>query len=193
MIGFVRRRHEVILAVHPYLVSVEALPPDGETFSLEFQPAEVDEEFRRSGLREVEALGPLRAQVTLVPSDGEVLLVGQVSMGVRYNCVRCLEPFEDGLRERFQVTLSTRANAPADPEIRSGNLEIEILRGSEVDLTELVTEQMYLALRPHPVCRAACRGLCPSCGADLNKSPCRCDGGTVDSRFAVLEKWARKG
>ena len=176
-----------------YPVSVATLPPEGEVFSLEFQPAEVSRELHQSGFREVDALGPLRAQVALVPSDGEVLLTGQLNMQVRYNCVRCLEPFDEDLRESFHVTLSDQEGAPAEMELGSGDPEIEFLKGGELDLTGLVTEQLYLALRPHPVCQATCRGLCPGCGADLNKTQCHCARGSVDARFAVLEKWARKG
>jgi uncharacterized protein len=35
-------------------------------------------------------------------------------------------------------------------------------------------EQIYLELPMKPVCREACRGLCPTCGADLNAGSCAC-------------------
>jgi hypothetical protein len=44
------------------------------------------------------------------------------------------------------------------------------------------------ALPLKPLCREECKGLCPSCGADLNKGPCSCKGKKGDPRLAALKK-----
>jgi uncharacterized protein len=48
-------------------------------------------------------------------------------------------------------------------------------------------EQFYLSLPMKPLCRADCRGLCPSCGTNLNRGACDCRAGWEDTRFAALK------
>jgi uncharacterized protein len=47
-------------------------------------------------------------------------------------------------------------------------------RGDELDLTDAVREHVVLETPALALCREDCRGLCPSCGADLNEGPCDC-------------------
>ena len=49
-----------------------------------------------------------------------------------------------------------------------------------------VPEQVLLELPMKALCRDDCRGLCPTCGADLNAGPCGCreEG---DERLAKLK------
>ena len=40
------------------------------------------------------------------------------------------------------------------------------------------------------LCKEDCKGLCPTCGADLNEGPCACDSSDdidPDNPFAVLK------
>jgi uncharacterized protein len=48
-------------------------------------------------------------------------------------------------------------------------------------------EQFYLALPMKPLCVADCKGLCPSCGTNLNKSVCGCQAAWDDPRLAALK------
>ena len=43
-----------------------------------------------------------------------------------------------------------------------------------------------LALPVQPLCREACAGLCPRCGADRNTAPCACSKVRPESPFAAL-------
>ncbi len=45
----------------------------------------------------------------------------------------------------------------------------------EIDFGPLVWEVLITTLLPSaPLCSQDCRGLCPKCGADLNKTTCSC-------------------
>jgi DUF177 domain-containing protein len=46
---------------------------------------------------------------------------------------------------------------------------------------------VLLALPMHAVCREDCKGLCGSCGQNLNEGECRCAVDRVDPRFAQLK------
>ena len=65
------------------------------------------------------------------------------------------------------------------------NDDILLLDGGELDLEEVFTTDLVLAMEPKHVCSEECKGLCPKCGANLNDGPCQCRA-EVDPRFAVL-------
>jgi uncharacterized protein len=41
-----------------------------------------------------------------------------------------------------------------------------------IDIEPLVREYMVLEIPINPVCKPACKGLCPVCGEDLNQATC---------------------
>ncbi len=47
-------------------------------------------------------------------------------------------------------------------------------RDKEIDLTDDVREELLLALPAYFHCSEDCKGICPRCGADLNREPCQC-------------------
>ena len=51
-----------------------------------------------------------------------------------------------------------------------------------------IAEAIQLAAPIAPVCRPACRGLCPECGGDLNAAPHDHGEAPVDPRLAMLRE-----
>jgi len=45
-----------------------------------------------------------------------------------------------------------------------------------------------LSVPMKPLCREECKGICSSCGTDLNAGPCECKKQEVDPRLAPLQK-----
>ena len=56
----------------------------------------------------------------------------------------------------------------------------------EIDLSPFIREQVLLALPMCPLCEASCRGLCPSCGINLNDEACVCISPSGDPRMAFF-------
>jgi uncharacterized protein len=56
-----------------------------------------------------------------------------------------------------------------------------------VDLEPLARESLILDLPLVPLCREDCRGLCPTCGKDLNEGHCGCLPAAADVRWAALD------
>jgi uncharacterized protein len=52
----------------------------------------------------------------------------------------------------------------------------------------MVREQFQLALPMKPLCAQACRGLCPECGANLNRTECGCQPKWEDPRLEPLKR-----
>ena len=65
--------------------------------------------------------------------------------------------------------------------------ELFVLEGNEIDLDEILSTCFILDMETKFLCREDCKGLCPSCGKNLNLGPCGCRK-QIDPRFAVLEQ-----
>ena len=176
----------------PVVVRLDELPPEGQTHSLELAPTELDEALGEAGFGTTQSLAPLEADARVLVSGEDVFVLGTMRTRVRYQCVRCLAPFEEKVEADIHLTFTGDTEFEVDLELHPEDLEIEVLHGRSVDLTRAALEQLYLALRPYPVCRESCRGLCPECGADRNTTDCGCARRLPDLRFAALEKWAQR-
>ena len=55
-----------------------------------------------------------------------------------------------------------------------------------LDLDELVTSDILLELPLKHLCSEECKGLCPKCGANLNRGECGCDRQEIDPRLEAL-------
>jgi uncharacterized protein len=59
-------------------------------------------------------------------------------------------------------------------------------RQHELDLRPALREQWLLHVPGYALCREDCKGLCPSCGSDLNVDSCECARTASNPRWAGL-------
>ena len=57
-----------------------------------------------------------------------------------------------------------------------------------VELDEVVITDILLNLPQKNLCKEDCKGLCPTCGVNLNTGSCACSGKTVDPRLEILKQ-----
>jgi DUF177 domain-containing protein len=113
---------------------------------------------------------PLRVTGLLEPSGrDDFLWRGQFEGQVMLTCRRCLQEFTRPFDSRVEVLFSP------DPELQDDPSVYPLPENpSQVDLTGAVREELALAVPAYALCREDCRGLCQSCGAELNLGPCGC-------------------
>ena len=91
-------------------------------------------------------------------------------------CSRCLEPFRQPVEGPCHRIF--RAGPLGRPESEHALVEEDLaltpFDGDRINLEEMAREQVYLAVPLKPLCQESCRGLCPTCGAELNSAPCDC-------------------
>jgi uncharacterized protein len=58
----------------------------------------------------------------------------------------------------------------------------------ELDLRPAVREQWLLDAPAYALCRPDCKGLCPTCGTDLNAGDCEC-APVTHSQWDALRKY----
>jgi uncharacterized protein len=119
---------------------------------------------------------PLRVRAKISRAADKILVHGTVRGGIRVRCDRCLEPFHRDLESDFHVYLVVPGQGADQEEIEllDEDMEVDFIKGDAIDLGDMVREQVYLSLPMRSICMESCRGLCPSCGINLNEKACRC-------------------
>lgn len=120
----------------------------------------------------------VRGQVLLTRTTRGVLAKGQFATELEAECVRCLEPFRMALTVPMEEMFTFSPAADPIYHIDEGWL----------DLRQPLREQIMLTMPMHMLCRPDCKGLCTSCGQNLNEGPCNCNTEEVDPRLAALKK-----
>jgi uncharacterized protein len=133
----------------------------------------------RSGDSNAQVLGldgPLDVHLTFSREGGHHVVEGGLSGRIQVRCDRCLEAYSHGVQSEFRLLLSSPLPESVGSEIALSeeDMSVEFLADDEVDIDHLVREQIYLTLPIKFLCREGCQGLCPVCGANLNREACRC-------------------
>ena len=121
---------------------------------------------------------PIVIHGTVRNMAGALMLEGSADTTLELVCDRCLKPFRQELRLPVSTLL---AETLEDEE----NDEIVLLEDGAVDLDEVFTTALVLSMDSKHVCSEDCKGLCATCGADLNQGPCGCRK-EIDPRLAAL-------
>jgi DUF177 domain-containing protein len=135
-------------------------------------------------------LSTLDGEVTTIRTAEGALVTGDLHTTVELACSRCLElfamPVRFSIEEEFRpsIDIITGAKIPLTEEDEAAT---RIDARHTLDLSEVVRQDLLLALPMYPVCRSKCRGLCPHCGQNWNEAPCDCTLEEIDPRLAVLK------
>jgi uncharacterized protein len=134
-------------------------------------------------------VAPVSLAFDILKDKQQYQLIGTVKTTLELPCSRCLEPFAWPVESEFTLRYQPRtANAgDGEREIQEDDLSTAFYENEEIDLGQLMREQFYLSLPMKPLCGDACRGLCPICGINLNRSQCDCKREWEDPRMAVLK------
>lgn len=128
---------------------------------------------------------PIRLDLHLDSVVEGLLVRGTVATALTLECARCLTP----VRVERDVTVAELFVDPArrDPDDEEpDDPGYELLDdATAIDLSTLVRDALLLELPVRVLCDPACRGLCPTCGADRNLEDC---GHTAEP--AADDRWA---
>jgi len=118
---------------------------------------------------------------------GEYYCLGNVTVPVEEECARCLEIFDTELSGELNFIIKSE-ESKAVLATDSGAQVVTISAAHPViDMTDLIKESLMLALPMKPLCSDDCKGLCPSCGANLNEEKCDCEVEEIDERWEGLK------
>ena len=137
-------------------------------------PVWQDEDLRPS--RPVHVVGRLSAA-----GPGRYYFSGHLDGEAEAECRRCLTDVTVSVGEDVQLLfVEADTEGADDPDVY-----VIDPRAHELDMRPALREQWLLAVPAFAECRDDCKGLCPTCGADLNTGACDCAQAT-DSRWDAL-------
>jgi uncharacterized protein len=197
------------------IIDVDGLGVDGWVFQDVVPQAEVTA-LLREGLADedegVVAHGDLDAKLKAYKVGDGLRLEGTARVELSRACGRCLQPAQVPVDLDVGMTLfpagppprpkAAEEEAPKRGKKKGKSKPKEVLppaedvedegtatyRGGKADVAEILREALLLETPFSVLCRPDCKGLCQTCGADLNAGPCGCGGKAVDPRLAVLGK-----
>jgi uncharacterized protein len=148
--------------------------------------------------------GELGLSIEIVKAGRAVHVSGTLAGTFVRQCVRCLNEYDEPASIPFTADYRgeeppakpqpKRAKPRSEEEESDADASIEdeeepySLAGDRLELAEMLREQIILATPMQPLCREDCRGLCPTCGQDLNERQCDCPEERQESPFLVLRK-----
>jgi len=120
--------------------------------------------------------------------EGRFYFTGRIEGSVKLPCRLCLEEVDAEVDEDVHLLLAANgADEADDPDVFLYDPNERML-----DLRPAVRENWLLSAPAYVQCREDCKGLCPTCGTNLNESTCSCTTTKSDPRWDALLKHKSK-
>jgi uncharacterized protein len=115
---------------------------------------------------------------------GRYYFSGRIEGSVRDSCRRCLTDVESMVSAEAHLFFA-EADAALEGELDDPDVFEVDPTASSIDLRPAIREEWLLDVPAFALCREDCKGLCPTCGADLNSEACEC-APRADTRWDAL-------
>ena len=98
------------------------------------------------------------------------------------SCDRCSTDFTREMDMLFEHKL-------AQTLVDDGNDDYIETPDFKLELDEVVISDIILSLPQKNLCKDDCKGLCQTCGQNLNNGECSCDKRQIDPRLEILKQF----
>ncbi len=125
----------------------------------------------------------VRVKVSAYQSGESYAFRGILSTKLSIHCDRCFELYDQDIDHNFEVIYTSEENVDKDDNIMFlSPLDVEI------DLQPYIRDTIMLNIPFKKLCSDSCKGLCATCGANLNKQKCTCTNEMIDPRWDSLKE-----
>ncbi len=114
-------------------------------------------------------------------SDGVLRLKGHLKAAYSTKCFRCLKEIRNCVELNISEIFSTAKN--------NGYEDAYLYEGEYVEIDDAIRDNIFLNMPMKKVCSIDCKGLCPSCGKDMNTEKCNCKIDVSDPRLEGLKNY----
>lgn len=141
---------------------------------------------------DVQLAEPINGEVRLSRTGRSILARAHLTTAIEGYCSRCLKevvaPVDVDIEEVAVPSIDIDTGLPVARDENPDALRLD--DHHELDLGEPVREAISLAEPITLLCREECRGLCPTCGVDLNTDTDHSHTDEqIDPRLARLAEW----
>jgi uncharacterized protein len=156
-----------------YFVDLKDLGRETFLFRGAFEPGKID--FSADNIRQV---GVLDWSASAERAGTEIRISGSLKTAVELMCSRCLDPARYGVAKSFDLFFRQRDELMFDEdqevELAEKDTRTAFFTGTHLAIGDVLREQILLALPMKALCGVDCKGLCPTCGTNLNSGSCDC-------------------
>ncbi len=135
---------------------------------------------------EIDGCKPFVTPVQVKGSIRSFASSAELNVEVRYAysmpCNRCLTLTRKELCHNISHVIVNKLNDEEDLE------DDIVIEGDELDLDELIYSDIILLTPTKFLCKEDCKGLCPTCGKNLNEGDCACAKQQTDPRLEALRQ-----
>jgi uncharacterized protein len=137
--------------------------------------------------------GTVKAEITLEREFDHLRASGRVQVPIELYCSRCLVKYPSAIDSAFTIIFRKESSRHSDVEeeleLCDDDLISVVYSGDELDLSQEIEEQVAMEVPIKPLCGEGCKGLCCTCGADLNSESCACPADTINLKFSALKDY----
>ncbi|MFC1656160.1 DUF177 domain-containing protein [Patescibacteria group bacterium] len=116
----------------------------------------------------------ITADVTLMKvQEGIHVLIENMQLSLEVECSKCTT----GFVQKIAMESTERVYFSEGEKEDSDMFDLFYVnkKALTVDIEDFLRQEIILHFQTIPVCSKSCKGLCPTCGANLNEENCSCD------------------
>jgi len=164
-------------------LAIESIPGAGLDLKLDDKTSWVADMVKNVLMRENLIPEKYAGSLRIGKVNDNIHLDGSLNLVFKSSCHRCLKEFPFSLDIPLNMNLTPQYHSDEEPSFQSKQEELELnaddldfsfYDGHEINLSDIVGEQVVLALPPVFTCSENCKGLCAQCGQNLNEVACLC-------------------
>ena len=125
---------------------------------------------------------PIDVTATAKNRASLVSLTIRACFGYSRSCDRCSTEFTRVMDMLFEHKL-------AQTLVDDGNDDYIETPDFKLELDDVVISDILLSLPQKNLCKEDCKGLCQTCGKNLNEGDCSCDKREIDPRLEMLKQF----
>ncbi|HCY76443.1 MAG TPA: hypothetical protein DHV28_11020 [Ignavibacteriales bacterium] len=127
--------------------------------------------------------GKFKSSVLLNKLHDQLILSVKSKFKVKYECDRCGTDFKTTLLSDYKMIYLMNETPEETDSINVSYLSRD---ADKINISTDVREFALLAIPMKKLCTEDCKGLCPTCGKDLNREQCNCINAEIDPRWKPL-------
>ena len=117
---------------------------------------------------EIRAIEKVDVEGVAISENDVIVINASIKTKLKLNCSRCLDtfiyPIDIDIEERFTNNKDLQNDE-----------DIVFVEGDNLNITEIVENSIISTLPIKRLCDENCKGLCSTCGANMNNNQCNCD------------------
>ena len=133
--------------------------------------------------------GNIEVEVKLTRAHDQLILDSVVRVNAVFECDRCMTTVSKQLNADYEMVYLQGMEAV---ENNSDNIAYISSETDAIDISNDVRDFAILAVPMKKLCRENCKGLCPSCGKNLNEGECLCTNDDTDIKWKPLMELKNK-